>query len=83
MTPAEVVVSIFGGVSATARVAGVRPSTVCRWLQPRQRGGTGGRVPKWHHELLIEAAKARGRPLSEQTLTIGIPTMTRRIIRIL
>lgn len=80
MTPAEVVIDVFGGVRATARVVNVNASTVCRWLQPRTRGGTGGIVPETHHATLLEAAQATGKLLSQQALTIGRPTVIRRVI---
>lgn len=80
MSPAEVVVDVFGGVRATARAAEVNGSTVCRWLQPRKRGGTGGMVPKVHRERLIAAAAKLGKLLTDEHLTIGKPGIKRRVI---
>ena len=80
MTPAEVVIDTFGGVRKTARIVNVNASTVCRWLQPRSRGGTGGMVPDTHHATLLAAAAAAGKILSAQSLTIGRPDIVRRVI---
>lgn len=81
MTPAEVVIDVFGGVRATARVAEVNPSTVCRWLKPRQHGGTGGMVPTEHMQHLLEAALAMGKLLTAEHLVRGKPGIQRRVIR--
>lgn len=81
MTPAEVVIDVFGGVRATARVAQVNPSTVCRWLKRREDGGTGGMVPSEHMEQLLAAAQAMRKVLTAEHLIRGKPGIQRRIIR--
>lgn len=73
MTPAEVVIDVFGGVRATARIVETAPSTVCRWLQPKKRGGTGGFVPQPYFALLMQTAKAQNRVLTLEHLVIGKP----------
>lgn len=81
MTPAQVVIDVFGGVRPTARVALVNPSTVCRWLQPKARGGTGGMVPSEYMERLLDAAKAMNKHLTADHLVRGKPGITARVIR--
>lgn len=81
MTPAEVVIDTFGGVRATARVANVNASTVCRWLQARQRGGTGGMVPAEYMQTLLAAADRMGKLLTAEHLVRGKPGIHRRVIR--
>lgn len=81
MTPAEVVIDVFGGVRATARVAAVNASTVCRWLKPRRAGGTGGRIPPEHIDILVEAATKIGKLLTPDHLQRGKPGIERRVIR--
>lgn len=38
-------------------------STVQRWAYPRDRGGTGGYVPTWYHDKILELAEELGRPV--------------------
>ena len=49
----------FGGLTALAGVADVKPHTVMRWRMPKERGGTGGIIPHWHMTTILEEAKAR------------------------
>lgn len=81
MTPADVVIDVFGGVRATARVAGVNASTVCRWSKPRRLGGTGGMVPSEYMQTLLEAAANAGKMLTAEHLIRGKPGIERRVIR--
>lgn len=81
MTPAEVVIDVFGGIRATARVLDVEPSTVCRWTWERRRGGTGGLVPQRYFEVLMIAATTRNKLLTLEHLHKGKPGITRIIIR--
>lgn len=67
-TPAQKVISIFGGVRATARILGRNGSTVSRWQKPRAEGGTGGRIPTSAQGPLLEHARANGLPLTADDL---------------
>ncbi len=73
MTPAEVVIDTFGGIRATARIVDTAPSTVCRWLQPKKRGGTGGLVPQGYFAILMQTAKDQKRTLTLEHLVHGKP----------
>ena len=58
ISPAEYVIGIFGGLSATARAAGVSAaSTVQGWKER-------GRIPQDYWTTLIDAAKASGKKVS-------------------
>ena len=60
MTPAQRVIDVFGGVAAVCEAASVRRSTVYRWTWPKERGGTDGHIPRWHHDDLLKASRERG-----------------------
>lgn len=62
--PANSIIAKFGGLTALAEVADVTPHTVMRWRKPRESGGTGGVVPHWHIQAILDAAKQRGIELS-------------------
>lgn len=67
-TPAERVISAFGGVRATARIIERSSSTVSRWQKPRDQGGTGGRVPSSAQGVLLAHARANGIALTAEDL---------------
>lgn len=54
--PAYSIVRRFGGVTATAKILSVAPSSVSRWLIPE---GTAGKIPQTHWKALIANAKKR------------------------
>jgi DNA-binding LacI/PurR family transcriptional regulator len=59
-TPAEKIVhGVFAGVRRTARAIGKSPSTVSRWLMAPP-DGTGGEIPRWNHDAIVEAARREG-----------------------
>ena len=60
-TPAQQIVAKCGGAAVVAAWLGVNHSTVYRWTQPKDRGGTGGFIPYRHHVALIRAARAAGK----------------------
>jgi hypothetical protein len=53
LEPAASVVAICGGIDATARLVGRDRSVINRWLLPKSRGGTGGKVPMHHAMTLL------------------------------
>jgi hypothetical protein len=81
MTPQQVVIDVFGGIRAVARVVDVAPSTVLRWGIPRKRSGNGGLIPSMYHQALLSAALEQGKRLTEEHLRIGKPGIQSRIIR--
>ena len=66
--PAWTVVTKLGGVRATARVLGIAPSAVSRWMSDRDNKGTGGVVPQKHWKTLLSYAKQERIELSESDL---------------
>lgn len=84
MTPAEVVVDAFNGISQTAKALGVEYIYVWRWLQPHLDpvdGKTSGRIPSRYHVGILQAAKSRGIHLTLEHLTFGKPDMGRVVVR--
>ena len=71
MTPAEIVISRFGGVRELARLMNKDPSTVWRWQAPVAQGGMGGRIPSTAQARLLGMARERGIPLTADELVIG------------
>ena len=67
-TPAEKVITLFGGVRPLARELGRNPSSVVRWRRPKEQGGTGGTVPSAMQGKVLALAKARGLPLVAEDL---------------
>lgn len=58
LNPAADIIRTFGGVRATARIAGVNPAAVSRWKAPRERRGTNGLIPQRHWQRLLDHAKS-------------------------
>lgn len=63
LEPAATVISICGGVDATAALVERDPSRVRRWGYPTERGGTGGFIPSQLQQRLLDAAGKKGLPL--------------------
>lgn len=53
----------LGGANVAAEAAGVKLQTAYRWSYPKERGGTGGVIPHWHHEALLSFAAENGKDL--------------------
>lgn len=51
---AQKVIDTLGGIRTTAEAIGVDRSVVNKWVMPKEKGGTGGRVPAKHWPRLIE-----------------------------
>lgn len=58
--PAASIIAALGGLTVVAKAAGVSVVTAQRWRYPTANGGTGGFIPRKHHDRLIEFAKERG-----------------------
>lgn len=71
MTPADIVISRFGGVRPLARLLGKDPSTIHRWKQPAEKGGLDGRVPSAVQVRLLELAAEQGVELTPTELVLG------------
>lgn len=57
-TIAHQVIEKCGGVAKTAELIGRSESWVYRWTYPKDKGGTGGLVPRSAQEGLLAAASA-------------------------
>lgn len=71
MEPANTIIDTLGGPTAVARIVGVHRTRVSGWKRPKEKGGTGGRIPFWHAEKLIAAAAAQGKSLSADDFLAG------------
>jgi len=58
--PANTIITKFKGLKPLAEVCDVKVHTVMRWRMPREKGGTGGVVPHWHVQAILNAARERG-----------------------
>ncbi len=78
LEPAASVVTICGGIEATARLVKRDRSVVNRWLLPKDKGGTGGMIPMHHAQtLLASVPKLRERHFFVETASGGIsPAVT-------
>lgn len=70
-SPADKVISLFGGVRPLARELGRNPSSIVRWRKPRIDGGTGGAVPSAMQGRVLAIARARGLPLTAEDLILN------------
>ena len=68
LNPAKSIIGKLGGPEPVASVTGRSLSRVYRWMYPAERGGTGGVIPQRYHRALLEAARAKGIPLSADDL---------------
>lgn len=62
------------GARRLAALMGLDKSTVCQWRVPKARGGTGGLIPAWHHEDILDLAKRLG-------IRMGPADLVRRTLR--
>lgn len=46
------IIERLGGYAATAEITGVKLNTVYRWTYETERGGTGGYIPREHHDKI-------------------------------
>lgn len=67
-SPADNVISAFGGVRATARALGLNSSSVSRWRMPPEKRGLGGRVPSVHQAVILRIARETGLALNASDL---------------
>ena len=60
MEPARTIILLLGGEAKIAEIAGVRITAPYRWQASKTKGGTGGVIPHWHVEKLLEHAREHG-----------------------
>lgn len=64
--PATTIIAKFGGVRKVAAIAEVTVHTVTKWRLAKEKGGTGGYVPHWHHDALLTEAEKQGIQLAPE-----------------
>lgn len=62
---AETVIRKFGGARELARILAamgkpINPSSIYRWMHPKEVGGSGGEIPVRHIKLIMKAARMAG-----------------------
>lgn len=71
VSPAEYVISVFGGVRKVARAIGRDPASVSRWRRAAGQKGTDGRIPSKAQQELLAKAQALGLDLTPDDLLLG------------
>lgn len=71
LTPAQIVIDAFGGVSATARKLGRTRSSVGKWTLPINRSGTGGRIPSKARAQILELIRKENLEITSHELDYG------------
>ena len=71
LTPAELVIKLFGGVRAAAREIGRNPGAVSRWNSSKLKGGTGGMVPSAAQRIILKIAKKKRLKITLEELNYG------------
>ena len=74
MEPASTIIEICGGFRAVAEMTGRDVTRVHRWTYPKERGGTGGRIPSDMQDRLLAEANRRGLPLGPQHFFSSLQT---------
>ena len=80
MTPAEVVIDVFGGVRAAARAVNVEPSTVLRWCKRADGTLKIGWIPHEYIRPILDAAAQQGKRLTIEEVIWGRPHIGRRVV---
>ena len=60
------IIHLMGGVTALANRLGLAKQTVGNW-------NTNGRIPRWHRQAIIAAAKEYGIEITPQMLSEAFP----------
>lgn len=58
--PAASIIRKLGGEAVVSEATETSYTAPYRWQQPKEKGGTGGIIPHWHHPTLLTLAKERG-----------------------
>lgn len=64
MTQAQRIIDMFGGKAAFQERFKISDSRLYRWITPKAKGGTGGRIPPKHQQALLDIAREEGIDLS-------------------
>lgn len=79
MTPAEYVITVFGGVRAVARAIDQSPSSVSRWRKPRNEKGCDGEIPRGARKPILKAARESGLDVTSHDLDFGRKPVRKRV----
>lgn len=71
MTPADYVITKFGGIRPLARMLGIDHSSVQRWTRPLSKRGSGGLIPSRHHQRILTLAREQGVEIDAANLIVG------------
>lgn len=47
------------GIKIVERVTGMTRRQLRHWREPKKRGGTGGKIPRKHHDAILNSVEAR------------------------
>lgn len=72
MEPAASIIKKLGGFAEVSAFLKVAKNVPYRWTYEKERGGTGGVIPHWHHDELLRMAGERGVSLSRYELVTGL-----------
>lgn len=64
LEPAATIINRFGGPGEVEAITKASRTRVYRWMQPKERGGTGGLIPMVHAVKLIAEARKKGIEIS-------------------
>lgn len=77
MEPASSIIQKLGGEAIVAKVTKTSYTAPYRWQAPRDKGGTGGRIPQDHHRPLLDYARDNEIPLTaEEFLPVAVSDAT-------
>jgi len=71
VSPAQHVVNQFRGIRRTARKLNLSHTAVWLWIQPREKGGSGGLIPNRMQGKIMDIAVAEERDITYQDLVDG------------
>lgn len=60
LDPARTIIAFLGGVHRVREITGSHISNIYRWMMPRDKRGTGGKVPYETADQLLDYAKENG-----------------------
>lgn len=66
MEPAQSIIHKLGGEAAVSAITKTASTAPYRWQYPRDKGGTGGRIPQRYHPVLLNYAQEHAIALSAE-----------------
>lgn len=71
LKPAEYVAHVLGGAPNAARALGLHETQYYRWLWPKSKRGTDGRIPSSFQIKIIELAKRYNLDITCEDIILG------------